>query len=312
MSSTVMVRDRKTSENRLRHMELALERERDHRINKERVLVDENQRLASENAQLRQLVSQLESKVLEQEKQLGDAYVASHEAKGAKYAFLSTLSHEFRTPLNAIIGYSELIREDLSDTDNEQLQSDITTIFETSQHLLALVNDSLDVVKLEAGKIQLSVTDIDIEALVNDLAHSVMPLMEVNDNHFVVSISPDVHGLQSDAFRLAQVLMKLLANAAKYTEKGQVDLNVKTSEENGSTICLFEIKDTGIGMTQSELERVFFEFEQADNSLSRCYQGAGLGLAIAQKLSQLIGGEISVISEKGKGSTFTLALPFSG
>lgn len=310
MSSQAMIEARVSQDDRLRVLDQALQKERVERAHFEKHLVEKNRRLEQENHELRLLIKNIEAQMQQREKELKSAYVAAESANRAKTAFLSTMSHELRTPLNAIIGYSELLLDDAKELGNEQMEADINTIKRSGKHLLDLVNDTLDISKIEAGKMELASTHIDVRELAQTVTEHVMPLMQKNGNAFEVVVGDDVDSqLYADPLRLKQILLNLLSNAAKFTETGKVTFTLHKINEQDKVMYRFEVKDSGIGMNKVELAKIFDEFEQADNSLSRRYQGSGLGLSISQKLCQLMGGNIEAQSTKGEGSTFTVTLP---
>jgi signal transduction histidine kinase len=298
MPSLAMDRGQKYKVDRMRHLELALEREHSARIKLER-----------ENTELRNQISKFIEQVSASEIELKQARVVSETAVRAKNAFLSTMSHEFRTPLNAIIGYSDLLLDDAEGMGNQRLADDLIMIKGAGKHLLNLIDDTLDVTKIDSGNLVLTLSEIDLPGLVDDVAQTAHPLMEKNNNRFSMVVSPDVGMARCDYIRLRQILMNLLSNAAKFTQSGSVVLSVSLCSREDRSVFLFRISDTGIGMTESELIRVFTDFDQVDNSYSRRYQGVGLGLSIAHKLTRLMGGELLADSKKGEGSCFTVILP---
>jgi len=231
----------------------------------------------------------------------------------AKSQFLANMSHELRTPLNAIIGYSEILQEEALDLGEEDFVSDLERIHNSGQHLLTLINDILDLSKIEAGHAELELKTFDVSDAVQDVARTVEPLFFRNTNRLNVECPNNIGELYSDQTKFTQILFNLLSNAAKFTQKGTITLSVERikNDENSwdAEQLIFKCTDTGIGMTPQQLQKLFQPFTQADTSTTRKYGGTGLGLAIAQKYSQMLGGEITVNSEFGKGSTFTLMLP---
>ncbi len=230
-------------------------------------------------------------------------------ANAAKSQFLASMSHELRTPLNAILGYSEMLQEDAEERGYSDLTPDLEKIQAAGRHLLTLINEVLDLSKIEAGKMELYLETVEVPRVVEEVATTVRPLMERKANRLEVRRGPGLGTMHTDVTRLRQVLLNLLSNAAKFTEQGTVTLAVERMEDGASPSMVFRVSDTGIGMTREQLGRVFEAFTQADASTASKYGGTGLGLALSRKFCQLMGGDISVASEPGKGSTFTVRLP---
>ncbi|RAL20523.1 hybrid sensor histidine kinase/response regulator [Lujinxingia litoralis] len=231
------------------------------------------------------------------------------EANHAKSRFLANISHELRTPLNAIIGYSELILDDLEEferVDAEGLRPDITKIGKAGRHLLGLINQVLDLAKVEAGKMDVYVETIDVRELLEEVTDTIMPVVTKNKNTLQVSLNqaPDV--VRADRMKLRQVLINLLSNASKFTEEGTIEVRVVEHPEQR---CVFEVIDSGIGIPPEKLQALFEAFRQADDSTTREYGGTGLGLTISQHFAQLMRGDIEVESQVGEGSTFRVILP---
>ncbi len=227
-------------------------------------------------------------------------------ANRAKSAFLATMSHELRTPLTSVIGYTELLQELLQNgTTMDNTISYLRKIELSAQHLLTLITDILDVSAIEAGRMVLNVEQVDLCPLVQEVIETVQPMVAKNANHFVTSCTPPLGMIETDPKRLRQVLLNLLSNAAKFTEQGTVEITVTRDDK----LVQITVSDTGIGLKPEQTQQLFRPFAQADASITRKYGGTGLGLMISQQISQLMGGEISVESEYGKGSAFTLSLP---
>jgi PAS domain S-box-containing protein len=250
---------------------------------------------------------------------------AAEEANRAKSQFLANMSHELRTPLNAIIGYSEMLQEDAEDLGYEDITPDLEKIRGAGKHLLGLINDILDISKIEAGKMDLFLETFDVSSLIHEVASTIQPLVEKNKNTLVLQGVNDLGTMHADLTKVRQALFNLLSNASKFTEQGTITLTVERKEADasrddaieGSDLTflqsfgemVFQVTDTGIGMTDSQKSRLFQAFTQADASTTRKYGGTGLGLAITQRFCQMMGGDIQVVSEVGQGSTFTIRLP---
>jgi PAS domain S-box-containing protein len=240
----------------------------------------------------------------------------AEDANRAKSQFLANMSHELRTPLNAIIGYSEMLQEDAEELGYETMIPDLEKIRGAGKHLLALINDILDISKIEAGKMELYLETFDVAQVIFEVRNTIQPLMEKHHNTFNIHCSDDIGSMSADLTKLRQVLLNLLSNAAKFTENGTVTLTVEQrknekikNEKDNSSLILFEVTDTGIGMTTEQMDKVFQAFTQADASTTRKYGGTGLGLAITRHFCQMMGGDISVNSQLGQGSVFTVQLP---
>jgi len=252
-----------------------------------------------------------EIKILEANSQLALARDQALEASRAKSRFLANMSHELRTPMNAIIGYSEMLLEEADEQDMEEMVPDIKNINMAGKHLLALINDILDLSKIEAGKMEIRLESLDITNLVQEVAGTLRPLIRKNHNTLEINCPPNIGSMVADTMRLRQMLLNLLSNAGKFTENGVVKLNVKRFKRRGGDVdwISFEIVDSGIGMTTEQIGKLFDEFTQANISTQRKYGGTGLGLSISRRFCRMMGGDISVESEQGKGSVFTIHLP---
>jgi signal transduction histidine kinase/DNA-binding response OmpR family regulator len=226
-----------------------------------------------------------------------------------KSQFLANMSHELRTPLNAIIGVTEILLEDAHDLKREDELEPLERVLRAGRHLLALINDILDLSKIEAGKMELHLESFPVAPLVEDVVKTIQPLAQKNANELVVSWAGDAGTIHADQTRLRQALLNLASNATKFTERGKVTINVTRMAADGFDWIAFAVVDTGIGMTPEQVARLFQEFVQADASTTRRYGGTGLGLAISRRFCQMMGGDITVESEPGRGSTFTIRLP---
>lgn len=231
------------------------------------------------------------------------------EANEAKSDFLARMSHELRTPLNAIIGYSEMLTDEAKDSGQESYVADLQKIRSAGKHLLQLINDILDLSKVEAHKLELYLENFEVAPLVQDVATTIKPLAEKNANTLEVHAAGNLGAIRADMTRVRQVLFNLLSNACKFTEKGTVSLDVTRQRVDSRDWLTFSVHDTGIGMTPEQLAKLFQPFTQADSSTTRKYGGTGLGLAITKRFCEMMGGDIVVHSEVGKGSTFTFRLP---
>lgn len=237
------------------------------------------------------------------------AKVHAEQASQAKSMFLANMSHELRTPLNAIIGYSEMLQEEAEDLACETFVPDLRKIHTAGRHLLGLINDILDLSKIEAGKVELFLEACDMAELAHEVASTVENLVEQGGNTLEVQLASDLPDLRLDVTKVRQCLINLLSNACKFTRDGSITLEVAPLVIDGDAGIRLSVSDTGIGMSQEQLGRIFDEFTQADASTTRQYGGTGLGLTITSRLLQLMGGELSVSSVPGRGSTFTITLP---
>jgi signal transduction histidine kinase len=219
------------------------------------------------------------------------------------------MSHELRTPLNAILGYAEILSEEPEVASSSRALDDLGKVRAAGGHLLQLIGDLLDLSKIEAGRMEVVAEPFAVADVVEDVVRTVRQLVEANRNRLVVQVDPNAGAMTSDAFRLKQVLFNLLSNAGKFTEGGTVELEVKRERRRDADVLVFRVEDTGIGMSVAQLEKVFTPFVQGDASLTRRFGGTGLGLALSQHLSRLMGGGISVSSAEGAGTTFVVELP---
>lgn len=241
-------------------------------------------------------------------RELREARDRAQEASRAKSAFMATMSHELHTPLNAIIGYGEILHEHLDELGQRELLPDLDRILAAGQHLLRMIDDVLDMASLESGQVRLRPEPIDLEALLDELAGAMRPRAEKRGNALEVRLAGDAGAIEADPRRLRQILSHLLSNACKFTEGGEVLLEAQRESGEGAWIR-FRVCDTGIGMTPDQVARAFDAFSQADSSATRKYEGMGLGLAVSRRLCEAMGGRLEVESEPGRGSRFTLRLP---
>ncbi|MCW8914679.1 MAG: ATP-binding protein [Magnetovibrio sp.] len=243
------------------------------------------------------------------EAQLMRAREDAEAANRAKSMFLANMSHELRTPLNAIIGYSEILQEDAVDLGYAEITPDLDKINTAGKHLLSIINEILDLSKIEAGRIDIEVTEFEVQDVINTVAEMVRPLVATNNNTLLVEGSQNLGVMKSDLTRLRQILFNFLSNAAKFTDQGKIMLRAfRENDIEGDTI-VFSVSDTGIGMSPEQLEMVFAPFAQADTSTTRKYGGTGLGLTVNREIARLMGGEVMGKSSPGKGTTFTVRLP---
>ena len=241
----------------------------------------------------------------EAEQALAAARDVAEEANRAKSQFIANMSHELRTPLSAVIGYSEMLEEEVEDGGQTHLLGDIGKIKGSARHLLSLINDVLDLSKIEANRMTVYAETFDAATLAHDVAATVAALMRQKDNELVMDIAPGLGEMRSDQTKLRQCLFNLLSNAAKFTENGTITLSAR----RGGDHVVFQVADSGIGMTEEQLAKLFQRFSQADASTTRKFGGTGLGLAITRALCRLLGGDVAVESEAGRGSTFTITIP---
>ncbi|TMJ95406.1 MAG: response regulator, partial [Alphaproteobacteria bacterium] len=260
--------------------------------------------------QLQESYAGLEQKVEQRTREVEEKSRQLEMASQHKSQFLASMSHELRTPLNAIIGLTEMMVTNAARFGTEKAAEPLRRVQRAGTHLLGLINQVLDLSKIEAGKLELSPESVNLTPLIDEVIGTARQLAEQNKNHLVAESQENLGPLIVDPMRLRQILLNLLSNACKFTKQGEVTLHVK-KVVNGRNWIEFAVADTGIGMTPVQQAKLFEEFTQADSSTARQYGGTGLGLAITRKLARMMGGDVTVTSEPGKGSVFTVRLPGS-
>ena len=268
-------------------------------------LTETNRELERKNA----AIEQQRRWLVQATEEAQEARGAAEQANRAKSSFLANMSHELRTPLNAIIGYTEMLIEDATEIGFQGAQQDLTKVRGAATHLLALINDVLDLSKIEAGRMTVLFEDVDGPAMVEDIASTVQPLVDANHNQLIVRLDASFGMIYTDVTKVRQSLLNLLSNACKFTEHGTVTLDAVIERRSDVRWVVFSVSDTGIGMTSEQVSRLFREFTQADASTTRKYGGTGLGLAISRTFCRMIGGDISVQSKPGQGTTFRIQIP---
>jgi signal transduction histidine kinase/DNA-binding response OmpR family regulator len=274
-------------------------------LSREELMVEIQQK----NRELEQHSAALEETVAQRTEQLKQAMEAAEDASRAKSGFLANMSHELRTPMNAIIGYAEMLMEDAEDEGNEAAAGDLKKIHSAGKHLLALINDVLDLSKIEAGRMDLYLESFEVSAMVDEVVSTIDALMQKNENTLKVEVDATLGTMRADVTKVRQALFNLLSNAAKFTHQGEVGLVVRGEHEDGVEWVRMSVSDSGIGIPPEKIDQVFEEFSQADETTTRDYGGTGLGLPISRRFCQLMGGDITVESTVGEGSTFTIRLP---
>lgn len=259
--------------------------------------------------ELRKARDSLEERIKERTCELAIARDQALESSRVKSAFLANMSHELRTPLNAIIGYSDILVDEAEEMGYKELIPDLNKIRTSGAHLLNLISDILDLSRIEAGKIEFHIEAINIKSLISEVTSTVQPLVDKNANVLEIQCNDDIGTMRADVVKVSQALINLLGNAAKFTENGKIRLTVSKHCEHGFNWIYFSVKDTGIGISEEQLKKLFKEFSQADISTTRKFGGTGLGLTISRRFCRMMGGDITAVSELNQGSTFTIKLP---
>jgi len=298
-----MARHRTPRENFIEHFK----GDRWMRVSERRVWNTGTVAIRTDITELKQTEIELSKAIAEAQK----ARAVAEEANSAKSAFLANMSHELRTPMNAIIGYSEMLLEEAKESGQNQSIGDLLKIHSSAVHLLAIINEILDLSKIEAGKMELCLEEVHLLSVIEEVTNTVRPIIDKNANTFCIDCPENVPAITTDSVKLRQILLNLLSNAGKFTHAGEINFSVAVDAEPKNNWIVFAVRDTGIGMSQDQVDKVFAAFTQADNSTTRKYGGTGLGLTITKKFCEMMGGTIAIDSEPGRGSLFVVRLPLT-
>jgi len=267
------------------------------------------QEIQNLNATLHLRIDEATLQLRDSNARLEDALDSAEQASRAKSSFLANMSHELRTPMNAILGYSDILEEDLTDEKLDKFIPDLNKIQNASKHLLNLISDILDLSKIEAGKMDVYLETFSIAEFAKDIESTIYPLVEKNNNKFIINLDENVNTMHADATKVKQAIFNLLSNSAKFTSNGIVELNICINNSDDREWLYFEVKDNGIGMNEEQMDGLFEEFTQADISTTKVYGGTGLGLSITRFFCRMMGGNITVRSKLGEGTSFRIYMP---